>query len=109
MSKKVKNITGKIIVKLLVKDVKQNTYKPTSNSLFANRENAKLQFFLVTNKEEYYLFEQNFSKGVYLYFQNGVWLSQIRRYKNWNKNMRLDKVIEERIPQYTRYLMKEIA
>lgn len=109
MSKKVSNTSGKIIVRLLVKDFEECTYKTVENPLLANKENAKLQFFLLTDKEEYYLFEQRFSKGVYVYFKNGVWLSQIGKYKSWNRNTCLDKVIEEQIPRYTKYIMKEVA
>lgn len=109
MSKKTKNGNGKIIVKVLVRNDEKQTYEVSTNSLFANRKNAKLHFFLLIDNHEYYLFEQRFSKGVYLYFREGVCLSQIRKYKNWNKNNRLDKTIEDRIPQCTRYVMTQIA
>lgn len=109
MGKKMEKLNGKIIVKLLVKKEDEQVYKIMEDSLTATRENAKLQFFLRLKKEEYYLFEQCFSKGVFLYFKNGIRLSQLKEYKGWKKNPRLDKTIEQRIPQCTRYIMREIA
>ena len=109
MGKKTKNGNGKIIVKVLIRNDEKQTYEISTNSLVANRKNAKLQFFLLINNQEYYLFEQCFSKGVYLYFREGICLAELRKYKNWNKNNRLDKTVEDRIPQCTKYVMTQIA
>ena len=109
MCKKIKNLNGKIIVKLLMRNAESQRYEISEQPLLANRDNAKLQFFLDLDQKQYYLFEQSFSKGVYRYFKQGVRLSQLRKYNNWNKNMRLDKTIEDRIPQCTKYVIKELA
>ena len=109
MKKRMKTTEGKVTVKLLVKNLESQKYEVPNNDLFANRNNAKLQFFYCLDNEEYYMFEQVFTKGVYLYFKQGVPLSEIKAYKQWNKNVRLDKTIEDRIPQCTKYIMKELV
>ena len=109
MKKRMKSTEGKVKVKLLVKNLENQKYEVSNNSLFSNKSNSKLQFFYCLDNEEYYMFEQVFSKGVYLYFKNGVRLSQIKEYKSWEKNLRLDKTIEDRIPVCIKYIEKEIA
>lgn len=71
------------------------------------KTNDKLNFFLNAKIGKFFLFSQNFSKGVYIFFQNGKSESEIKAFKKWNKNPRLDKTIEK-IPMYTKYVRKEI-
>ena len=44
---------------------------------------------------------------VYNFFQKGKSEAEIRSFKKWNDNPRLDKTIEK-IPMYARYVRKEI-
>lgn len=72
------------------------------------KANEQLHFYLTTDRGRTYLFTQAFSKGVYDYFRRGRSERELREFKNWNKNPRLDKTIEK-IPMYTYYVMREIA
>lgn len=71
------------------------------------KKNDRINFFLNVKAGRFFLFSQNFSKGVYNFFQNGKSEAEIRSFKKWNDNPRLDKTIEK-IPMYTRYVRKEI-
>lgn len=68
-----------------------------------------LDFFLIS--EEYgrnYLFTQPFSKGVYDYFRPGRSESELKAYRRWDRNPRLDNLIT-RIPRHIRYIQMEYA
>lgn len=78
------------------------------NKIMITKENRKLNFYLILKEERFYLFTQDFSKGVYNFFRNGKTEEQVRAYNKWNNNKRLDKTIEK-IPMYIRYVMKEVA
>lgn len=72
------------------------------------KANEQLHFYLTTDRGRAYLFTQSFSKGVYDYFRRGRSERELREFRNWNKNPRLDKTIEK-IPMYTHYVMHEFA
>ena len=71
------------------------------------KKNGKLHFFLNADEGRFFLFSQNFSKGVYSFFKKGKSEIEIKTFKKWNRNPRLDKTIEK-IPLYMRYVRKEI-
>ncbi|MBQ7309689.1 MAG: hypothetical protein IJW87_05870 [Clostridia bacterium] len=75
--------------------------------IIVNKGNDKIDFFLVSDKGRHYLFTQAFSKGVYDFFRDGKAESELRSYKTWEKNPRLDKTIEK-IPMYVRYVEREV-
>lgn len=69
-------------------------------------KNNKLDFYLlVSGKTKLYLFTQAYSKGVYQYFRHGRSENEIRNYKRWGRNPRLDKTIEK-LPMYIRYVIQ---
>lgn len=68
----------------------------------------KLNFYLVKGGKTLYLFTQNYTKGVYDFFKHGRSANELRQFKKWRKNPRLDKTIEK-IPIYRTYVMREIA
>lgn len=72
------------------------------------KSNENLHFYLKTERDYLYLFTQAFSKGVYDYFRRGRSERELREYKQWNKNPRLDKTIEK-IPMYMQYALREVA
>lgn len=76
--------------------------------IIITKSNEKLHFYLNTERDCLYLFTQAFSKGVYDYFRRGRSERELREYKQWNKNPRLDKTIEK-IPMYTQYVSCEVA
>lgn len=55
-----------------------------------------------------YLFTQDYTKGVYDFFKNGKSTNELKQFKKWRRNPRLDKTIEK-IPIYRAYVMREIA
>ena len=78
------------------------------NKISVTKSNNKINFYLLTGGRRYYLFTQDFSKGVWNFFQSGRSEAELHKYKMWRKNPRLDKTIEK-IPLYTRYVLKEEA
>ncbi len=72
-----------------------------------SKTNGMLFFYLVTDIGRAFLFSQRFSKGVYDFFINGRSEAEIKGFRKWNKNPRLDKTIEK-IPLYTAYVRREL-
>lgn len=68
--------------------------------------NGHLFFYLRSDRGEQFLFVQRFTGGVYRYFRNGISENQLRAYRGWNRNPRLDKTIEK-LPVYITYVMRE--
>ncbi len=76
------------------------------NKISVTKKNNKIHFYLVSGGKSYYMFSQNFSKGVYEFFRSGRSEAELYSYKLWHKNPRLDKTIEK-IPMYIRYVLKD--
>ncbi len=70
------------------------------------KSNDSLNFYMIFKKMKLYLFSQQFTKGVYEYFKNGRSENEIRSFKNWGKNPRLDKTLSK-IPMYKKFALKE--
>ena len=70
------------------------------------KKNDSLNFYMIINKVRLYLFSQQFTKGVYEYFKNGRSENEIRGFKRWGKNPRLDKTLSK-IPIYKKFALKE--
>lgn len=68
-------------------------------------ENSKLHFYLQSGAGRYYLFSQPYTKGVYEFFRLGRSENEVRSYRKWNQNPRLDKDIE-RMPLYIEYVLR---
>ena len=77
------------------------------SKIIVTNNGSRMNFFLQTKEGRFFLFSQNFSKGVYQFFCNGKSESEIISFKKWGRNPRLDKTIEK-IPLYTKYVRKEI-
>lgn len=65
-----------------------------------------LNFYLVNQYGSYYLFTQKYTRGVYEYFRDGRSENEVRSFRDWELNPRLDKTIEK-LPMYIRFVMKE--
>ena len=72
------------------------------------KKNDSLNFYMIVKKVRLYLFSQQFTKGVYEYFKNGRSENEIRAFKRWGKNPRLDKTLSK-IPMYKKFALKEAA
>ena len=78
------------------------------NKIIVRKGNNKLNFYLLSKTGRFYLFTQDYSKGVYHYFRNGKSENELRSYRQWDKNPRLDKTIEK-LPMYIHYVLNEAA
>lgn len=76
------------------------------NRVTITKKNNKIHFYLVNDGGRYYMFSQDFSRGVYEFFRSGRSEAELHNYKRWHRNPRLDKTIEK-IPMYIRYVLKE--
>lgn len=70
------------------------------------RDSRRMDFYYVYGRNRYYLFSQRYSKGVRDYFRGGRSELEVRAYKNWNTNPRLDKTIEK-LRVHVKYIQRE--
>ena len=63
-------------------------------------------FFLVSNGIQYYLFSQNYRKGVHLYYSKGVSLTKAVDYSKSHKNKALIRTMTK-LPVYIRLVEKK--
>lgn len=95
--------------RIIVRTATQGTrFSKTGSEMEKSTCEWKLDFYLVTGGKTIYLFTQDYTKGVYDFFKSGRSSNELRQFKNWRKNPRLDKTIEK-IPIYRAYVMREIA
>lgn len=80
----------------------------TNRIIVDNSEYGRLRFYYVREGVAHYMFSQKFTSGVYRYFRYGVTEREVRRFRHWDRNPRLDKTIEK-IPVWIRSLEKEAA
>lgn len=78
------------------------------NRIIVERKNGELYFYLRSIQGVQFLFTQRFSQGVYRYFRKGVSERQLREYRCWDRNPRLDKTVEK-LPLYITYVLRECA
>lgn len=69
---------------------------------------SNLHFYLQSEKGQYYLFSQPYTKGVYEFFRSGKSENELHNYNKWNRNPRLDKTIEK-IPMYIKYIFQVVV
>lgn len=72
--------------------------KPTAQGIHS--------FYLLTDAGEYFLFSQNYRKGVQSYFGKGVRLDQARNYAKTNRDTAIIKTMNK-LPAYIKYVEKE--
>ena len=63
-------------------------------------------FSLVANGKEYYLFRQNYRKGVHAYYSKGVPLTQAFNYSKSHNDSALLRTMSK-LPMYIKYAEKE--
>lgn len=63
-------------------------------------------FFLVTEGQEYYLFSQNYRKGVHAYYSKGVSLVEAINYSKTHNDNALIRTMSK-LPMYIKYIEKE--
>ncbi len=63
-------------------------------------------FFLVANGKEYYLFSQNYRKGVHAYYSKGVPLTQAFKFSKTHNDTALIRTMSK-LPMYIMYVEKE--
>lgn len=65
-------------------------------------------FYLLTCEQRYYLFNQDFRKGVHEYFSRGVLINDAMDYSKSHKDNAVVKTMSK-IPMYVKYIEKEYA
>jgi len=63
-------------------------------------------FYLSTAEEDYFLFSQNYRKGVHAYFSKGVRISEATDYSKTHNDSALQRTMTK-IPMYIKYVEKE--
>ena len=63
-------------------------------------------FYLVTDGREYFLFSQNYRRGVQEYFNKGVSLTQAMNYSKTHNDSALVRTMTK-LPMYIKYIEKE--
>lgn len=63
-------------------------------------------FFMVNDGYEYYLFSQNYRKGVQEYYSRGVSLNESINYSRAHKDSAIEHTMSK-IPMYVKYIEKE--
>lgn len=78
-----------------------------NSKIIVEKRKTTLEFYLISeNSGKDWLFSQRLTKGVYEYFRKGRSESEIRSYRQWNRNPRLDKTITK-LPAYIHYVRRE--
>ena len=65
-------------------------------------------FYLLTNGQRYYLFIQDYRKGVQEYFGRGVPINEAMNYSRSHNDSAVVKTMSK-IPMYVKYIEKEYA
>ena len=63
-------------------------------------------FYLLTERGEYFLFNQNYRKGVHKYFEKGVTLKEAMNYSKCHNDSAMLKTMSK-LPMYIKYIEKE--
>lgn len=67
---------------------------------------GKHEFYMMADRERYYLFTQDYRKGVQNYFGKGLMLNEAMDYSRSNRNRAVVHTMDK-IPVYIRYVEKE--
>ena len=73
-----------------------------------NDRDWRIEFYLETSEQRYFLFDQDYTQGIYEYFKDGRSESEILNFKKWRINDRLTKTISK-IPSHIKYVTKYVA
>jgi len=79
-----------------------------ANSKVYCRTTAKdvLSFYIKHNNERYFLFSQNYKRGVHQYFANGVSLNKAIDYSGAKSDFSIERTMDK-LPKYIKYIEKE--
>ena len=69
-------------------------------------KHGKQNFFLLNGMDEYFLFNEDFKKGVHDYYFRGVRLDDANNFSKCKRNTALMKTMSK-IPMYVKYLERE--
>ena len=73
--------------------------------IIVKKENGDLSFYLKSSNGVQYLCTKRYTRAVWNYFRSGISENQLREYKRWGKNRRLDKIVTT-LPMYIRYVVR---
>lgn len=99
--KKINSFEGKIITKIVIaKDaVKKRVPDGRGGTKVIRVPGKILCFYWEVHGKWIYLFRQRYTIAVYNLFKRGMRDYELRRYRNWERNPRVDKTIDK-IPVY---------
>lgn len=63
-------------------------------------------FYIISEGEEFFLFSQNYRKGVHRYFSKGVRLDEAYDYSKTNRDSAVIKTMNK-LPMYIKYIERE--
>ena len=63
-------------------------------------------FYIISEGEEFFLFSQNYRKGVHSYFSKGVRLDEAYDYSKTNRDSAVIKTMNK-LPMYIKYIERE--
>ena len=63
-----------------------------------------IKFYLIHPTGCYYLFQKEFSNGVYFYFRSGRSVTELHEYK-YKNNKCLNKIVSETLPVFIDYVL----
>ena len=69
-------------------------------------ENAIHAFYMINEGEKYYLFSQDYRKGVQDFYHKGVRLAESLDYSKAHKDTAIERTMSK-IPMYIKYIEKE--
>ena len=75
------------------------------NKITVTKANDMITFYLHVGKRRVLRFGKKKRNGVYDFFAGGRSEDEIRNFRMWNRNPRLDKTITK-IPLYTKYVLR---
>ena len=77
-------------------------------NITVTKNEESLSFYLISEIGKFFLFTHSFSDAVFRYFRRGRSEREVRSFKGWNQDKKLDKVIEM-LPLYMAYARREAA
>ena len=79
-----------------------------NGKIVVTKTKDRIHYYYIVENSRLYLFTDKFTKGLYTYFRDGKSVEEIKKYKTWGRNPRVDKTVTK-IPAYIKYVMKECA
>lgn len=74
--------------------------------IYCKKNNGNLDFYMIYDKKEYYLFSQTYKRGVEDFYKQGVFIDKAIHHGIGKKDCSIHKTMDKLI-KYIKYLEKE--